>query len=1022
MPNFNPKINDYSPEARQCLARNPFLYQPGYQNPYAEFAYIPPVAEGDPFFDFAAGNFILDVDKFLEAKLPPKLKDSLQQFSIQWESTQSWNSGLMPFYMRLGNNYPSGVSSPTDTQFKMHFPTLVPGAVLAVKHDLEDCGWYGVSHKTLVDRFKLSKAETMRDSIHRSSNIFLKIVPFFAILGPGDYRFHDRLFLGDRRKYAMFQVCHSYVDRDPYDNLNMPASYYALVSHRNNTVYLCIDSTTLLFDKVQQRWLLAVYKKFKALFPDIKFSLLSYHGLRYAEVGSSAPEWLKYKQSVAGLTSYPSIIFDRQYTNNLGQLITENTLDCNPNGSVLGLNGNIGSGIELFLTTNNIMISTIYTSHAQCAGVDRFSLSYVNGDRQEVKQYNVGYCTDGKTEQRERVVSLPKTQRAIQYMSDYGHRDNGGGEKLASFSPYLQIETSIRGNQLVSWVLARATDHLLSSATWGNPPLDLSLLHQPELWSLTVTSRPLLPYVSPDDTGNENKVIKVLQNDEIKSFSELQLYEYLLKTILNHQVILKCAGYEEVNPNAEYIIPPQFHQTIAMLLDIRYNPAFLLYALLKQQLENHGIDILDTKPMLTVRDVNNPGTPIYFGLTVADATKVHLRMAVTVEHLFDHRSGKILGPVRTHSGRLCSPLIIDLTLTVDLCTGEITNVQFVKDKCVLDQRQPTILYSPYAQINRILKQLDRLTFAEQNAAVASLLENYLHESIVSPIVGQPTLRHRNTIMDLLKTNKRIDIPMDKILPYATTNYLQSSVQRYKDDHVYRTKYNKQCNLDIDRCLRWDSRPELVDYEAEFKQDRETVENQFGKNFPIHELLLIKLQRVGADFLTPDEIILLILLISQMPTVSPKYAIQTLNMVHGTLGEPCTSIRPSPRLGAGHGRILVDRQNRTCSIVWKASYIQLVIITPSGDSFNSEKYDEPVAELIVENNLTTDPRKFIQSAYFNVSPKAKKFLREHGAENVFEEMVDHWRRNYTENLQILDIETWSMPDGRQVIFDKLVTNR
>lgn len=325
---------NYSIEARRQLANSD-------DNPYKNYAV--------PGFDLA--DFVLDLDKFLRHKLPADLKDALSKVSLRFPDELPIN---LLFYFRLGNNFPE-LESEDDRRFVYH-PSLFPD----VPCDVE------AAYESLIR--ELGKNVFLPPDQNKPEIILSKLVPYFAILGLLDYGFDKNLSAQSRRAQAMFQVEHSHRKRNPKYHLNMPAPYYALVSTARETVYICLDSCTFMFDLEQQRWLLRIYAQARELFPSYKFNILSYHGLRYVPSASQQPlddaklasEWTWYKQTDSiELTRYPSIL--------IGQ---DRVLSCNSKGSKLGLNGTIGAGLELFLRLHNIIISAICSSNLEISKID----------------------------------------------------------------------------------------------------------------------------------------------------------------------------------------------------------------------------------------------------------------------------------------------------------------------------------------------------------------------------------------------------------------------------------------------------------------------------------------------------------------------------------------------------------------------------------------------------------------------------------------------------------------------------
>lgn len=985
MPEFDPRIFGYSKEARQWLARGPFLGSPHVPNRYAEFAvsnswYFRGEERGAnmDFWDFNAGNFILDLDAFLSKSRASWFEHS----SLVWGG---------PFYTALGNNFPDGVSSPTDAKFKKHWPMLVQHKSIKMNPNSQESSvryllaqlsaWPG----SIAEKAQRLQIDPAKFNSAYGAELLEKSCPFFAILGPKDYRLNERLFFGDSRKQAMHQVCHSYVEKDAYDNFNMPAPYYVLFSLRFRTVFLCIDSTTFLFDKVQQQWLLDVYHEFSVRYPGNKFTLLSYHPLRYntcvpqvtsakspppasdchatrhmsyRKEAAEAPEWHLYQQNALGLTQFPSIIVNRKGAS--AESPPEYQWDCNPQGARLGLNNTIGSGLELFLSANNIAISEIYSSLFKAEQVDTFSITLANGTEQKITQY---YCSQ---------ESDPSYVSRYQPNGLLGTRDFNTPQPLPlSEFPKGRLltfeETSPCANRLMEWVILRTKENLLQSKTFDNPPLDLSLLRNPDLWMLMLeglrTPSAEAPYVSTE------------YQDRTKAYRQSGLFEELHETYSRRSL-----GRAD-----NYLLPAQFYKTIAMLLDARYNPLLLLFAFLKNELLKNNLHLRKISPHVAnydsenfreyprhshpyhasfkkcrVESKANPTItyelPIYYlSLAFIPSSRLDLIMHLDVETIYDSTHKKLLEPMKWRGGDCSSPLVIRLYLTIDLYTGDITNPH--RDKC-------PILFSPHPEINAILQRLDRFTLAEQTDALAPFFRGCLTPS-VNPTPGQVT------IADLFKTGGHINIPMYEIFPHLTdTNFISDLIELYKFNPRFKTKIDYHLEKDIHRTIR-------LPNSAEVFHEFETLVSQ-----------------ANLGFLNLEQKILLKMLITQCYWFNPYFAFCPLFI--GYFMENYNAIPIHSDNSKGHVLCLSDPSNAQCTLIFRLDYFSLQL--PGAD--NIKEFHYPAIQYWVVIDLCAHPRKIIREAYFTIAPEAQAILKEHHLDNMFNEMLEHFCRHSAETFREL----------------------
>lgn len=234
-----------------------------------------------------------------------------------------------------------------------------------------------------------------------------KNVPAFAILGNHDYNMHGQekgplgVFRAPhprmRKIYrAMCQVYHSYIANRDHDTLtnefphqwNMPFRYYALVSVETNTVFICIDSNTLPFDKVQQEWLYKTYRLLsssRSNTPDGTHTskprnmiLVSHHPLEYyGERASKPDEWKKYVQKDLQSQGFPQEPELYYYTEAAGGAVNAIKIQ-NPlsGGNELDKNKTIGHYLKCFLEQNHLVFSVIFAAHEHLLAYEKIRMYY----------------------------------------------------------------------------------------------------------------------------------------------------------------------------------------------------------------------------------------------------------------------------------------------------------------------------------------------------------------------------------------------------------------------------------------------------------------------------------------------------------------------------------------------------------------------------------------------------------------------------------------------------------------------
>lgn len=123
----------------------------------------------------------------------------------------------------------------------------------------------------------------------------------------GDFEYTEKLAYHWERQNnlqrVLNQVLHTYAQ---HDHWNMPYRYY-LVVHRH-FVLIVLDTNTLIFDEVQQKWFVQVVQILKRLYPKKWISVMGHHPLLY--LGKRAHhecEWKIYLDGATKRMGFPGL-------------------------------------------------------------------------------------------------------------------------------------------------------------------------------------------------------------------------------------------------------------------------------------------------------------------------------------------------------------------------------------------------------------------------------------------------------------------------------------------------------------------------------------------------------------------------------------------------------------------------------------------------------------------------------------------------------------------------------------------
>jgi hypothetical protein len=954
----------YLPNERQALARGYFFARESLQiNRYRQYAYQPENSR-DRFWDFENGSTILDFDKFIKNEvlgseiIEADLTRALSHIVIGLKGLYFQTDGNFLFRFLLGNNFPKlQLESPTDSHFTHSSP---------------------------------------RDNILN-----------FAILGPDDYGLTSR-FAREPRRLSMYQVLHSQLTRDPDSKFHMPASYYALFSKQLNTVFVCLDSTTFLFDRVQQSWLLTLYRLFVQIDPTVKFILVLYHSLRHEmpthrnishnDEMKMAPLWQKCQMRHSQLTLVPEIIVQRDE-------VAHETWTCNPESAFLGLNSTIGNGIKTFLLANNIYISAAITRGEQQydpVNAEEWSfvkkrgepeeqyLTYADGQIRvlvEIKVCNFGEVHLSKNLLWSKVDTFSATQLARHLKFGPLHRndidrlnvDNG-------FNHVADIEQQpvsvVVVDPLLQWVCLRASENLSNSHGVTENEPDVSLLSDPTKVLLTSKAAH-----DPSSASFSSELYKLINGGRLAQ-SYKHFAHYLQDKVKRRVPLRNCL-------------------TAAMLLDPRYNPALLLLALIKFELQKRNVYIVSMSPKFTEVTVSKDwqmrnaslhpylqddyavyessptvwSSAFYVGYTDRKLVKSPrralaitginenygtIRLAISVDQLYQSHVG-FIEPTKDANGKFNSCLSLDIEFKVDWWRGIFSLQKSNMTGCQL--------------VMDILGGLGVLKLVGQQQILQSLQNDYLC-----------TADAPQRSIDLLGNHRRVTIPFKKILPHATTQFLAQRVNLYHSDPFFRTRIDEQCVHDIGRIVT------LGDNSINFENIDQLLEN------------------AGAEFLKDphyrDELTLLKLLLVQNADFSPLsgFCKLWLERLREDLAVEVSYHRESP--ACKPILFIADNTQKKCWLICRENYNTLII-----DGENQNK-PYPILQCIIILNLTLNPSEFVRDAYFLISDEVEKMLAAKGKHNVFEavcrklsEETDGKRQySYANNARLLHVEELDLANG------------
>lgn len=382
----------------------PKIYE--HDNPYARYSFIN--------INWNDGNFIMDLDAMLDASstLPPPATDATDTHVTVARSPRSYTFGL------LGCHGVDGIIWGEDGLFSGYaLPPTRRRALEEIGKELSNQQIYQFNFLLGDNFYHFGTTDPRSKQFATCFHRVFKNVPAFAILGNHDYNMHGqakgplsifRLPHPRMRKIyrAMCQVYHSYIDHMDHDKIlnkppygeyphytyphsefphkwNMPFRYYCLLSHDINTVFICIDSNTLPFDKVQQQWLYKTYHGLKNCNDGRirNMILVSHHPLEYyGERALKDNEWKKYVQDDLrnGLNnqSFPEEpqIYRYDSSNPDGTLITDACIAGDP----LDKNKTMGHYLKYFLEQNNLAFNVIFAAHEHLMAYEKIHMHYRN--------------------------------------------------------------------------------------------------------------------------------------------------------------------------------------------------------------------------------------------------------------------------------------------------------------------------------------------------------------------------------------------------------------------------------------------------------------------------------------------------------------------------------------------------------------------------------------------------------------------------------------------------------------------
>ena len=413
-----------------------------------------------------------------------------------------------------------------------------------------------------------------------------------------------------------------------------------------------------------------------------------------------------------------------------------------------------------------------------------------------------------------------------------------------------------------------------------------------------------------------------------------------------------------------------------ILVALGHNPALYTLEIIKELLARQNVYPLKMVPLLetfSAWDATAVNEACYFQIIPLSRRRIQLTLAIGVTNiLYNHET--YLGTTFDLANNPCYPLVIKLNFTIDL--SDASQCQVTPGICVLESSEP--------RLETVIRQV----------------RNYaLHQSDIIEIVNAKCQHLDYKPVDTLSCVTIVNLPIAKILPTYTKDLLNFALH-HVGDVDFQTKFQRTLERDVPATFS------IIELKLDPAQEAAAFRNW--------QSMAQQLKAVGF----PDEVIHAIKLSIVQGYLNPWNALWTIfsdnlmSLFDFILGAR-SIVKPLvlKKIGAEH--YVFDCTSQICGFT-------------DNTTCQDERCKFSLFEFKGLINLSVHPdRDWLESAYFTITPFAKKLLVKHKKEHVFNALVDKYDTNqmpaerpYVQEFEI-EYKKHKLPDGRNIELDDVL---